>query len=53
LTYRPEGVPTIEDNKSSEEQEPSVPVDDIVSNSEPAPPQSRNNFETGDLLVKP
>ncbi|KAG5133661.1 hypothetical protein JHK82_024849 [Glycine max] len=50
FSLRPEGVPTIEDNKSSEEQEPSVPVDDIVSNSEPAPPQSRNNFETGDLL---
>ncbi|KAE9595415.1 hypothetical protein Lal_00031276 [Lupinus albus] len=57
LTYRPEDdVLTIEDTKSSvEEQEPSVPVDDVVvSNSEPAPPSPppppHNNFETGDLL---
>ncbi|TKY69270.1 putative clathrin assembly protein [Spatholobus suberectus] len=53
LTYRPEeDAPTIEDVKLSEEQEPSVPVDDVVSNSEPAPPPlpSHNNFETGDLL---
>ncbi|OIW01964.1 hypothetical protein TanjilG_11538 [Lupinus angustifolius] len=58
LTYRPEeDVLTIEDTKSSvEEQEPSVTVDDvIVSKSEPPPaapppPPSHNNFETGDLL---
>ncbi|RDX61433.1 putative clathrin assembly protein, partial [Mucuna pruriens] len=52
LTYRPEGdVLTIEDIKLSVEQEPSLPVDDAVSNSEPAPPPpSHNNFETGDLL---
>ncbi|XP_020229773.1 uncharacterized protein LOC109810670 [Cajanus cajan] len=51
LTYRQEDVPTIEDKKLSE-GEPSVPVDDVVSNSEPAspPPLSDNNFETGDLL---
>ncbi|KAK7273879.1 hypothetical protein RIF29_14943 [Crotalaria pallida] len=57
LTYRPEeDVLAIEDTKSSvEEQEPSVPVDDVVvSKSEPAPPPpgppSHNAFETGDLL---
>ncbi|KAJ1425384.1 Phosphoinositide-binding clathrin adaptor, domain 2 [Sesbania bispinosa] len=54
LTYRPEDAPTIEDVKLSEEQEPSVPVNDVViSNSEPSPappPPSHKNFETGDLL---
>ncbi|XP_047181626.1 putative clathrin assembly protein At2g01600 [Vigna umbellata] len=51
LTYRPDDVPTIEYDKLSQEQEPSVPVDDVVSNSEPAPPPpSHNYFEIGDLL---
>ncbi|ESW25274.1 hypothetical protein PHAVU_003G022000 [Phaseolus vulgaris] len=51
LTYRPDDVPTIEYNKLSQEQEPSLPVDDVVSNSELAPPPpSHNYFETGDLL---
>ncbi|KAJ1418416.1 Protein kinase domain [Sesbania bispinosa] len=54
LTYRPEDAPTIEDVKLSVEQEPSVPVNDVViSNSEPAPappPPHHKNFETGDLL---
>ncbi|XP_027909177.1 putative clathrin assembly protein At2g01600 isoform X2 [Vigna unguiculata] len=51
LTYRPDDVPTIEYDKLSQEQEPSVPVDDVVSNSELAPPPaSHNYFETGDLL---
>ncbi|XP_027361087.1 putative clathrin assembly protein At2g01600 isoform X2 [Abrus precatorius] len=53
LTYRPEeDVPTIEDIKLSEEQEPSVAVDDdVISNSEPAPlPAPSHNFETRDLL---
>ncbi|XP_028775480.1 putative clathrin assembly protein At2g01600 [Neltuma alba] len=55
LTYRPEEeVPAIEDTKVSvEEEEPSVPADDVVSNSETVPPPplpSQNNFDTGDLL---
>ncbi|KAI4357610.1 hypothetical protein L6164_001548 [Bauhinia variegata] len=55
LTYRQEDeVLAIEDTKVTvEEQEPSVPVDDVVvPNPEPAqpPPPAQNNFETGDLL---
>ncbi|KAK4261754.1 hypothetical protein QN277_004710 [Acacia crassicarpa] len=55
LTYRPEEeVPAIEDSKVSvEEEEPSVPADDVVSHSEivhPPPLPSQNNFDTGDLL---
>ncbi|KAF7808667.1 putative clathrin assembly protein [Senna tora] len=59
LTYRQEDeVPAIEDGKvSAEEEEPSVPVDDVVSNSEtdaaaatPPPPPPQNNFDAGDLL---
>ncbi|XP_028767135.1 putative clathrin assembly protein At2g01600 [Neltuma alba] len=55
LTYRPEEeVPAIEDTKVSvEEEEPSVPADDVVSNSETVPPPplpSQNNFDAGDLL---
>ena len=56
LTYRPEEEePTTEDTKSSVEEQEHLPqVENVVhSNSEPAPspPQSQNNFETGDLLV--
>ncbi|XP_054810398.1 putative clathrin assembly protein At2g01600 isoform X1 [Prosopis cineraria] len=55
LTYRPEEeVLTTEDSKVSvEEEEPSVPADDVVSNSDIVPPPplpSQNNFDTGDLL---
>ncbi|CAJ1932518.1 unnamed protein product [Sphenostylis stenocarpa] len=51
LTYRPNDVPTIEYDKLSEEQEPSVPVVDVASNYELAPPPPpHNDFETGDLL---
>lgn len=56
MTYRPEEEePTTEDGKAlAEEEEPSVPVDDVIPNSEitAAPPlPSENNFDTGDLLV--
>ncbi|KAF7827643.1 putative clathrin assembly protein [Senna tora] len=57
LTYRPEEeeeFPTAEDTELSvQEQEPSVPVDNVVVPvAEPSlsPPPSQNNFETGDLL---